>query len=119
MAEMEGRPTTDRGPELSSRARAHLRSLAHHLEPVVRLGAEGLTEGVVEATSTALEEHELIKVRFGPGYAGDRRLGADELAAAAGARLVQVIGRVAVLYRRPAGAGKGARPPKITLPGPG
>jgi RNA-binding protein len=108
-------------PELSSRDRAHLRSLAHHLEPVVRLGAEGLTEGVVGATSTALEEHELIKVRFGPGFVGDRRSGARELAEATGAKLVQLIGRVAVLYRPPPSAAKGAkeaRPtPKIVLPG--
>lgn len=119
-------------PNLSSRDRAHLRSLAHHLEPVVRLGNEGLTPAIIEATSVALEEHELIKVRFGPGFAGDRRPAAGELAAATRADLVQLIGRVAVLYRPPTeppaddavsgaesgpSAGRVRGAPKITLPG--
>jgi RNA-binding protein len=120
-------------PKLSSRDRAHLRSLAHHLQPVIRLGAEGPSSGVVEATSTALEEHELIKVRFGSGYVGDRRSAARELAEATRADLVQVIGRVAVLYRPPSEAPEqdlvpggptpddcanaAPRAPKIILPG--
>lgn len=86
-------------PKVSSRARAHLRSLAHHLAPVVRVGAEGITSALVEATSAALEEHELIKVRIGQGFAGDRREAARQLAAATRADLTQIIGRVVVLYR--------------------
>jgi RNA-binding protein len=103
-------------PKLSSRDRAHLRSLAHHLQPVIRLGAEGPSSGVVEATSTALEEHELIKVRFGSGYVGDRRNAARELAEATRADLVQVIGRVAVLYRPPSEAPSEA-PEQDLVPG--
>jgi RNA-binding protein len=107
--------------KLSSRDRQYLRSLAHPLEPVVRVGGAGLTAGVVEATNLALEEHELIKVRLEQGYEGDRRSGARELAEVTGADLVQLIGRVVVLYRppspRPSDEGVGPEPPKITLPG--
>lgn len=86
-------------PSLSTRARAHLRSLAHHLEPVVQIGGEGLTSGVEEAVGTALFDHELIKVRIGQGYEGDRKELARELAERVEADLTQIIGRVVILYR--------------------
>lgn|SRR5690606_25172465 len=86
-------------PSLSTRARAHLRSLAHHLEPVVQIGGEGLTPGVEEAVRTALFDHELIKVRIGQSYEGDRKELARELADHVEADLTQIIGRVVILYR--------------------
>lgn len=103
------------GPAITSRQRAHLRSLAHPLKPVVQVGGAGLTDGIVEATDAALDEHELIKVKFGQGFEGERREAARELADRTGADLTQVIGRVAVLFRgRP--AREGDRRPRIALP---
>jgi RNA-binding protein len=105
-------------PSISTRARAHLRSLAHALRPVVQLGADGLTEPVVLATVEALAEHELVKVKLGPGFVGERREAARELAAATEADLTQVIGRVIVLYRpRPANDPRNKVKPPIALPG--
>lgn len=104
-----------KSPTISSRQRAHLRSLAHPLEPVVQVGGAGVSDGVVEATDVALEEHELIKVKFGKAYEGDRRQAARDLAERTGADLTQVIGRVAVLFRaRPARDGDSR--PRIALP---
>jgi RNA-binding protein len=84
---------------LSERQLRHLRGLAHPLQPVVRVGNAGLTDGVALETERALHDHELIKVR-GPG--GDRAA-RDALFAALAARtrsvLVHRIGNVAVLYR--------------------
>ena len=85
---------------LGARARAHLKSLAHGLVPVVQVGAEGISPAVVRATSIALEDHELIKVKLGQNFPGEREEASVELAERAGASLVQVIGRVVVLYRR-------------------
>jgi RNA-binding protein len=86
-------------PVVTTRARAHLRALAHHLEPVVQVGADGLSEALREAVVIALDQHELIKVRLGQAFEGKRREAARELADAVAADLVQVIGRVIVLYR--------------------
>ncbi len=36
-----------------------------HLNPVVMLGGQGLTENVIEETNRALNDHELIKVKIG------------------------------------------------------
>ncbi|MES2308981.1 MAG: ribosome assembly RNA-binding protein YhbY [Verrucomicrobiota bacterium] len=49
---------------LSGKQRRHLKSLAHHLEPVVFLGKEGITDGLIEGVQKALRDHELIKIKF-------------------------------------------------------
>lgn len=104
-------------PTISTRARAHLRSLAHGLRPVVQIGADGLTAPVIQATVEALAEHELIKVKLGQGFTGERKDAARELAAAAEADLAQVIGRVIVLYRpRATSDARNKAKPPIVLP---
>lgn len=103
--------------QLSARVRAYLKSLAHGLAPLVQVGAEGVTPAVGRAASVALEQHELIKIRLGQGYEGERDDAAKELAELTGASLVQVIGRIVVLYRR-----RSKDDPKrarIVLPTPG
>lgn len=98
-------------PILSERQRRHLRRLAHELNPVIRLGGAGLTDGIARETDRALHDHELIKVKA-PGR-GDREARDalfDDLARRTSSALVQRIGNVAVLYR--------PRPdlPRILLP---
>lgn len=78
--------------------RKRLRALAHHLEPVVRVGHAGVTDGVVEATARALHDHELIKVRLYEPE--DKRAMAGELASRTGAALCGLLGHTVVLYRR-------------------
>src|SRR5204863_6669397 len=48
---------------LTGKQKSHLRALAHPLKPVVQLGHQGLTEGVLAALDVALERHELIKLK--------------------------------------------------------
>lgn len=76
-----------------------LRALAHHLSPVVMLGNKGLTEPVIQETDGALEHHELIKVRSSADGKKARRAELQQLADATGSQLVQLIGRIGVLYR--------------------
>ena len=58
--------------ELTERQRRHLRGLAHPLSPVIMVGGDGLTEGVIRETARALHDHELIKVKV-RGAARDAR----------------------------------------------
>ena len=53
-----------RQSEMTSKTRAELRSQAQSLNPVVMVGHEGITDGVVAALDSALTDHELVKVRF-------------------------------------------------------
>ena len=86
-------------PDLSEKQRRYLRGLAHPLNPIIRLGKEGLTDAVAKETARALHDHELIKVK-GPGGGRDARdaMFAD-LAQRTGSALVHRIGNVGVLYR--------------------
>ncbi|MCE2969970.1 MAG: YhbY family RNA-binding protein [Burkholderiales bacterium] len=79
--------------------RLRLKARAHHLQPVVLLGANGLTPAVLREIDRALTAHELIKVRV----PGDDRAAreaiyaqvADDLSAAC----VAAIGKLAIFYR--------------------
>lgn len=77
-----------------------LRAMAHHLQPIVTIGAGGVTAGAGAELNRALEDHELVKVRFDIANRQERRRAIDALAAGADAAVVQRIGKVATLYRR-------------------
>ena len=49
--------------KLSNKQKQFLKGEAHSLKPVVLLGSNGLTEGVIVEIQSALEIHELIKVK--------------------------------------------------------
>jgi RNA-binding protein len=95
---------------LTGKQKSHLRSLAHPLKPVVQIGHQGLTAGVLSALEVALERHELIKVKI----SGEAEVEADEVGPAieraTRSQLAQIIGHTLVLYRRR------EREPKIVLP---
>lgn len=84
---------------LTSSEKKPLRQIAHHLEIVVSLGAQGLSDGVIKETARALEDHELIKVKLDVGDRTLRHEIGDQLAEACEAEVVQRIGKVVVLYR--------------------
>jgi RNA-binding protein len=76
-----------------------LRSLAHHLKPVVMIGDKGINDNILTELDRALEHHELIKVTIAGASKDERRALTDELCQASNAILVQLIGRISILYR--------------------
>ncbi len=95
---------------ITTKQSAHLRALAHHLDPVVQLGKEGLTDSVVGAVKAALDDHELIKIKLPQIEKAQRKELTASLATATAAHVAGEIGRVAVLYKRH------PNKPKIALP---
>ncbi|HAT1660594.1 TPA: ribosome assembly RNA-binding protein YhbY [Legionella pneumophila] len=77
-----------------------LKAKAHHLKPVVLLGAKGLTEAILTETNVALLAHELIKVKINGAEKEDRMQMARALCEQLDAELVQMIGNTLVLYRK-------------------
>ncbi len=77
-----------------------LKALAHDLSPLVMIGREGVSDGVIAAAKVALEDHELIKVRVLESSALDRKGVGDELAQRLDAHHVATIGRMVILYSR-------------------
>jgi RNA-binding protein len=84
---------------LTSRQRAELRAKAHHLQPAVHIGQQGVTPALAQSLEDALRARELVKVQVGRNAGLDVRDTANALAATAGADVVQVIGRTFTLYR--------------------
>lgn len=84
---------------LTSSQKKNLRSLGHHLEPVVYAGKEGLSLPLQQSVLAALKAHELIKVKLGQNCPVERNQAGEQLAGLCGASLVQVIGRMVLLYR--------------------
>lgn len=76
-----------------------LRSLAHHLNPIIHIGKSDITDSLVKETEAALENRELIKCAVQDGSDLETREAADMLAERTNADVVQVIGHRFSLYR--------------------
>ncbi|EXF56279.1 CRS1 / YhbY domain protein [Acinetobacter sp. 1294596] len=87
---------------LSIQERKRLRQIGHALNPVVMIGGQGLTEGVIEETNRALNDHELIKVKIAGEDREARGQVIDALIEATGAQAVQKIGKIVLLYKKAA-----------------
>jgi RNA-binding protein len=85
--------------DLTGAQKRYLRGLAHALEAVIQVGHKGLTESLLEELSSALDAHELIKVKLARNSPLDVDEAASQIAGATDAAVVQTIGRVVVLYR--------------------
>lgn len=86
--------------KLTSRQRAHLKSLAHALKPVIQVGKEGITEASIGSIEDALNTRELLKVKVlesAPQSAREAAEAIEQLLP--GGQVVQVIGRTIVVYR--------------------
>ncbi|MFN3617276.1 MAG: YhbY family RNA-binding protein [Aquabacterium sp.] len=85
--------------ELTTAERRAHRADAHHLDPVVMIGNDGLTPAVVKETDSALKAHGLIKVRV----LGDDRAAREaifaQLCDQLNAAPIQHIGKLLVLWR--------------------
>ena len=84
---------------LTPEQRKNLRSQAHHLDPVVMIGGDGLSAAVRKELDAALTAHGLIKVRVFSDARDAREALLQEAADALGAAPVQHIGKLLVLWR--------------------
>lgn len=97
---------------LTSKQRAHLRKLAHHLKPVVLVGTDGVTPAVLESIMEAFNTRELLKVKLQESAPLNVREAADGISDRLDhVHAVQTIGRTAILYR------PDPDDPEIELPG--
>ena len=76
-----------------------LRTIGHRLNPIVIISENGLTEGVRAELERALEDHELIKVKYNFEDREAKEAAIAETIATTNAELVQKIGKVALIYR--------------------
>ena len=79
--------------------RKEKRGEAHHLDPVVIIGGDGLTDAIFKEADAGLNAHGLIKVRMFSDSRSDREAALAALADKLNAAPVQHIGKLLVLWR--------------------
>lgn len=90
-----------------------LRGLAHPLKPVVFVGQKGLTPTLTDAMNAALDQHELVKVKFIDFKEKSKKQAlAEAIEKNASCEMVGMIGHMVTFYRRQPDPKKR----KITLP---
>ncbi|MCG3089192.1 ribosome assembly RNA-binding protein YhbY [Sporosarcina cyprini] len=83
---------------LTGKQKSYLRSEAHHLQPIFQIGKGGLTDAIIKQIEEALEARELIKVSILQNCEEDKNEVAEKIEAA-GIEVVQIIGKILVLYK--------------------
>ena len=85
--------------QLTPAQRKEKRGDAHHLDPVVMIGADGLTPAVLKEAEVAIKSHGLIKVRVFSDDRAAREAMLIEMADKLDAAPIQHIGKLLVLWR--------------------
>ena len=102
--------------ELTPAQRKEQRSAAHHLDPVVLIGGDGLTPAVTREVDLALNSHGLIKVRVFSDDRAAREAMLAKLTHDLGAAPIQHLGKLLILWRPPVPKEKAERDDR--MPGP-
>jgi RNA-binding protein len=85
--------------KLKGSQKKYLRSQAHHLKPLVIIGAKGVTQQLIGSVDLALKDHELIKVKFGEFKEAKKGI-SEEIAQVTKSEIVGIIGNIAIFYRQ-------------------
>ena len=79
--------------------RRKLKAQAHHLNPIIQIGKEGVTEAQLETIRRDLDHHELIKIRFNE-HKQQRRELSTLIAEKTGSEAIDLIGNTLILYQQ-------------------
>lgn len=77
-----------------------LRQTAHHLDPTVWIGKNGITENVIKEITHALDRHELIKIKILQVEKKERVINIKKICMDTNAELISNIGNVLTLYKK-------------------
>ena len=76
-----------------------LKARAQRLEPILKVGHAGVSDGFLRSLDIALVEHELVKIKF-TAFKEEKHDLAPQIAAKTGSELIMQVGNVAVYFRR-------------------
>jgi RNA-binding protein len=85
---------------LSNKQKQYLKGLAHSIKPIIQLGGNGLTEGVLAEIENALGHHELIKIKVPSDDREEKSLIMDAIIRETGAVKLQVIGHTLIMFKQ-------------------
>ncbi len=83
---------------LSSSEKRKLKGEAQRLEPVLKVGKNGVSAAFIKSADEALASHGLIKIKFTEFKEQKKQL-APEIAQKTSSELIMLVGNVAVFFR--------------------
>ena len=84
---------------MNSLQRRYLKAQVHHMEPVIYIGKNGLTEGTIHSINTALSARELIKIKFHEFKENKQEL-SEKIASDTFSFIVEIIGHTLILFKQ-------------------
>lgn len=85
---------------LTGKQKRQLRALGHHLDALVIVGSDGVSEGIISAANQALHDHELIKVKVGGEDKETRNAMIAALVEGTESQLAQQLGKTVLLWKQ-------------------
>ena len=86
---------------LTGNEKRQLKAQAQRLEPVIKVGKNGLSPAFYQALEAELKAHGLIKLKF-VDFKEQKKVLAPQIAQQSGSELIMMVGNVAVFYRQKA-----------------
>lgn len=84
---------------LTSKQRAFIKKKAHDLEPLVRIGKDGVTENLIQSILEAIDSREILKVKILQNCEKEKEEVLEELSGRNEFEVVGLIGRTIILYK--------------------
>ena len=86
--------------KLTNNQKKYLRGIAHGLNPMIMIGANGVSESLMAELESTLTHHEILKIKIASADRDERKEIIEHLLKESGALLVQTIGKICVIYRQ-------------------
>ena len=86
-------------PAPSNAEKRKLKAAAQRLEPLLKVGKNGLSEAFIKSLDAELTRHELVKIKF-IDFKEQKKELAPQLAEKTGSHLIMRVGNVAVYHRK-------------------
>ena len=86
--------------KLTKKQQKFLKGVAHGINPMIIIGANGVTDSLMKELDGTLEHHELLKIKMASADRDDRKTIVEFILKETGAQLVQSIGKTCVIYRK-------------------
>ena len=84
---------------MNSKKRAFLKKKAHNLEPIVRIGKDGLNQNIIQSILDAIASRELIKVKILQNCETKKEEIYEQLLQETRFHVVDMIGRTIIIFK--------------------
>lgn len=87
---------------LTSKQVKQLKKEAHHLDPILQIGKNGINDNFLKQVDDALTKRELIKISVLQNSPDDKHTLADTIKEKTDSQIVTIIGNIIIVYRESA-----------------